>query len=172
MKRTKALTTTPVIMLIAGILAGLFLLLKPGATLGAVIRIVGWALIIDGILKAMRMLMNGKRNFENFRLPAIEILGGIAFMAAARLLIRLIPIAVGLILIMLGVYKAKSAFNIKNSSNGKQWMLLFAFAVASAVVGVYVLVHPAGFTQTVIRILGGYLLIECAEDLYAYYLAK
>lgn len=172
MKRTKTFTQTPIIMLLGGAAAGLFLLLKPGATLAAVIRIVGWALILDGAIKAIQRYLKGKRQMEDFYLPCAEIIGGFIFMAVARFLIKLIPLAVGLVLIALGVYKGKTALELKKRSNAGQWMIMLALSIASAIIGLYVLLHPNGFNQTVIRILGGYLLVECAEDLYAYWLSK
>ena len=172
MFKKKGFSQTSVIMLIAGAAAGLFLLLKPGATLNAVIRISGWALILDGAIKLLQRFLKGKRQKEDFYLPAAEIIGGIAFMAVARFLVRLIPVIVGLVLIGLGIYKGKTALETKKRINGSQWMIMLGLAVASAVIGLYVLFHPNGFTQTVIRILGGYILIECAEDLYAYWLSK
>ncbi len=172
MKITKRFNSSSAIMLIAGAAAGLFLLFRPGATLQAVIRIGGCALILDGAIKAVQRLLMGQRRMENFYLPAFEIVGGFAFMAVARFLMKLIPVAVGLVLIALGVYKGKTALALKKRANGSQWMIMLVFAIASAIIGVYVLLHPSGFTQTVIRILGAYLLIECAEDLYAYYISR
>lgn len=172
MKRTKNFTHTPIIMLFAGAIAGLFLLLKPGATLGAVIRICGWALILDGAIKAIQRFLKGKRRMEDYYLPACEIIGGFAFMAVARFLVKLIPVAVGLVLIALGVYKGKTAFVLKNRQSASRWVIMLILSIASALIGLYVILHPSGFTQTVIRILGAYLLIECAEDLYAYYISR
>lgn len=94
-------------------------------------------------------------------------------MIAAHLLLRIIPIIIGLGLIALGGYKIKTALMVKGkAASDKSWIVIIVFAAVSIIVGIYILSHPAGLTNTLIRILGVYLLIECAEDLYAYYLMK
>lgn len=172
MFKTKKPLTTPILLAIAGAVAGLFLLLKPGATLGTVIKLAGWALIIDGIIKAIQLFLSGKKKPQDYLMPAVQVIAGIAFMVVARFLIKLIPILVGLALIALGAYKIKTALDLKKKSAAdKKWIIIFALSALSIIIGIYVLCHPAGFTNTVIRILGAYLLIECAEDLYAYFIA-
>lgn len=173
MSNKKLNLTTPIIMLIAGAIAGLMLLIKPGATLNSVIRIAGWALIINGAVTAVQLFMAGKRNVNDYISCILQVAGGIAFMAIARFLVKLIPIVVGLGLIGLGAYKIKTAIDMKGKGKlTNQMILIIALAAVSAIVGIYVLLHPSGFTNTVIRILGAYILIECAEDLFAYYVSK
>ncbi len=172
MFKTRKPLTTPIILALAGAIAGLFLLLKPGATLGSVIKLTGWALILDGVIKAVQLFISGKRKLNDYLLVAVQIVAGVAFMAVARFLLKLIPIIVGLFLIALAAYKIKTALDLKKrSSSDKKWLVMLVFSVLSVIIGIYVLCHPAGFTNTVIRILGAYLLIECAEDLYAYFIA-
>ena len=173
MTSSKKVLPTPIIYAAAGAIAGLWLLIKPGNALNSVIKIAGWALIIDGILKAVLMLLNGKRKIEDYIAPAVEVLLGAAFMAVARFLVKLIPIGVGLILIGLGAYKIKTGLEMRAKFvNDKKWILIVALSAASIIFGIYVLLHPSGFTSTVLRILGAYLLIECAEDLYTFYVSK
>ena len=172
MFKSKKPLTTPIILAIAGAVAGLFLLLRPGATLGTVIRIAGWALILDGAIKAVQLFLSGKRKLNDYVMPAAQVIFGVLFMIIARFLLKLIPIVVGLALIALGAYKIKTALDLKKkSASDKKWIVILALSALSAVIGIYVLCHPSGFTNTVIRILGAYLLIECAEDLYAYFIA-
>lgn len=172
MKRTMRLSQTSIIMLIAGTIAGFFLLLKPGATLGTAVRFAGWALIIDGAIKVIRRFSRGVRNVEEHFPSAVEIIGGIAIMAIARFLIRLIPIVSGILLILLAVYRGRTALQLRNHVNGNLWILTLGLSIISAVIGVYVLLNPTGFTNTLIRILGAYLLIECVESLFACYNSK
>ena len=173
MKKSVKSLTTPIIMLLAGAIAGLFLLLKPGATLALVIKIAGWALILDGAIKAIQMFYEGKRTPDSYLMPLVQIIAGILFMVISRFLLKLIPIAAGLILVSLGAYKLKTALDLKKKYvNSSKWIVFLALSAASIAIGIYVLCHPNGFTNTVIRILGAYLLIECAEDIYAYYISK
>lgn len=172
MIKTNKTLTTPILLAIAGAVSGLFLLIKPGATLGIVIKLVGWALIIDAVIKAVQLVLSGKRKMDDFLMPAVQVIAGIAFMVIARFLLKLIPILIGLLLIALGAYKIKTALDIKKKSGtNKNWMIILLLSALSAIIGIYILFHPAGFTNTVIRIIGAYLMIECAEDLYAYFIA-
>lgn len=164
---------TPIIMLIAGAIAGLFLLLKPGATLRSVIRIASWALIISGAVCAVQMYLQGKRKASDYLYAGIQILAGILLMTITRFVLKLIPAAVGLILIALGGYKLYTAYLMKGTGKiSRNALIICAFAVVSIIIGIYVLSNPSSFTNTLIRILGAYLLVECAEDLYAYYVSK
>ncbi|MBQ5771233.1 MAG: DUF308 domain-containing protein [Clostridia bacterium] len=169
MSGTKKPLTTPIILAAGGALAGLFLLIKPGASLGAVIRFIGWAMIIDGAIRAVKAFLRGERNRMGYMIPAVQIVSGIAFMAIARILIGIVPVLIGSGLIGLAAYKIRLAMiGKKNAGIGKKDAAMFAAAALSAVVGIYVIFHPAVFTSTLIRLLGGYILLESAEDLIAY----
>lgn len=170
--KTKKTFTTPILLAIAGAIAGLLLLIKPGATLASVIKLVGWALILDGAIKAVQLFMGGKKRADNYMMPAVQVVAGVAFMIVARFLLKLIPVLVALGLIALGGYKIKTALDLKKkSASDKRFMIMFALSALSIIFGAYVLLHPSGFTNSIIRILGAYLLIESAEDLYAYFIA-
>lgn len=173
MSRSYKRIQTPVILLIAGVIAGLFLLIKPGTTLNAVVNIAAWALILDGAIRAVQLFMEGKRNINDYIYAIAEVVIGILFTIVARFLLKLIPVAVGLVLIALGVYKGKTALELKGKGTlDKKSIIIIVLAVISVIIGVYILFHPSQFNKTIIRLLGAYILIECAENLYAYYLSK
>lgn len=157
---------SPVITLIAGIAAGLLLLIKPSAALNSVIKILGWGMIIAGAIQAVSLFLSGSKNANDYYNPLAFAVGGIAVLTLAHLVKKLIPLAIGIMLLVMGVLKIKNAFAMKNG-NDKKWIITLVMAAFSVVFALFIIFHPATFTNTVLRIIGVLILLECADDIFA-----
>ena len=157
---------SPAITLIAGIVAGVLLIFKPNATLNSVISIIGWGLIIAGALMAVEHLLSAKKDLKDYTDSAVLLVGGIAVLVLSGLIKRIVPMIIGVILLLSGLYKLKNALAMKKSGS-RQWVYMAVMAALSIGFAIFVFCQPVKITNTVLRIIGVLILVECAEDLFA-----
>lgn len=162
---------SPTVTVIAGIIAGVLLLLRPAATLNSVMKILGWGLIAAGASEAVSSFLSGKKTLSDYITSAAFVLGGIVVLLISRKVGRILSVAIGIFLLVSGIYKLIGAFGLKNGRSSA-WIAPMVMAGISIAFALFMLIYPAQFTGIILRILGVMILVECAQDLFALKLFK
>lgn len=162
---------SPMILLVAGVVSGLMLLISPSFAMKIIKNILGWGLIVAAVIQAVGMYMAGSRNANDYIAPVGYLIGGILVLTLTRLFKRLVPIAIGIILLISGIMKLRNTYMLKNNSD-KKWLIGVGMAAFSILFGLFMIIFPASFEGIILRIIGVLILVECVDDLFALKLFK
>ncbi|MDO4547838.1 MAG: DUF308 domain-containing protein [Clostridia bacterium] len=149
-------------------LAGLFMLINPELALTVVIYLMGICLIVIGAFRVISYFRNDIRG----GIVTMSLAVGLALITGGILLLvfPLIPtyamfMILGGILIGGGFTKIQMAYDVKRLGDERWWILLIA-SCASLIMGILALFNPFGVAVTLTMVLGCFLIVESAIDIY------
>jgi uncharacterized membrane protein HdeD (DUF308 family) len=160
------------LFLVRGLLAlaiGVIALVDPGATLAALITLLGAFFIVDGVfavVKAVRVMRTDSSWWLLLLSGLVSIAAGIVVFAWPGLTAVTLDLLVGIWAIITGIFEVIVAFQLRRVIAG-EWLYLL-FGVISVAFGVYVLVVPGlGLTYLTLMIaiygfVAGFALIAAA----------
>ena len=151
------------------IILGLYLLLKPGNTLTLFFRLLGLMLLIVGTVKTIRFFREKKRSMQDtvaLIIGAIQLIFGLWLMISPGFLIRFVPIVAGIVIVYGALISLIQAIRAKqNGVSGATLALIFS--VVTLVMGVLVVLHPAGIAAIIVQFIGVSLIAEGVTILLA-----
>ncbi len=127
-----------------GLGMGFFAIFFPGATLAAVVLLIGIYLIVDGVIaiaKALQILRSDPHWWVLLLEGLLGLVAGIAIFVWPGLSILSLAYLVGYWAIISGVFTIAGAMRLRTHVSG-EWLYLL-FGVVSVVFGAYVLFAPA-----------------------------
>lgn len=146
------------------IIVGLIMLLNPGFIGNAVNYILGILVIIYGLIYTIGVYQK-EEDFNKFDLLAgiICISFGLFLIVNKDVLISLIPFSMGVILFMDSIGDIIKSIKLKKNGFVRWWIVLvigFIFLVFS----IYIIVTSSEITELLIRIIGGFLIVDAIMD--------
>ena len=140
---------------------GLVLLLLPKVSLTILCVIIGVALIIMGLIKLIFFAanVNGVRRIADIPVGIIQLVLGFWLIIDSSLFINLFQIVTGVILIYGSLLMFVHAFALREIRGAFYWLSL-VFGILCAVLGIVIVVNPAGFAAFMMQLQGVALIIE------------
>ena len=152
---------------LAFMLLGLALLLWPEVSLRLVCYLFGAVILLKGLLSVWGYLRAEERLFfDYFGLVfgvAASVLGVFLFLEP-DVVVSVLPLLVGLYVIVDGVVRLQSAFELRAAGYDRWWAFLLLAAI-SAVLGVVIVANPFATAAVLVMAIGVILLAEGALSL-------
>lgn len=149
------------------ILLGIILLLNPGTTAKTICYIVGMIIMAVGIIKIMAYFVtNLQDNLQknNFATGAVFVIIGILFVVKVNLIVSIVPFVMGIFVILSGLGKLQTVFNLKRmKSDG--WLGLLIVAVINIGLGILLFSDLIGAAKLMIRVIGACMIFSGVTDL-------
>lgn len=155
---------------VAFILVGLALLLWPEASLRVVCGLFGLVILMKGVGSIYSFLKTEVRGFFSYfgwLFGAAAVALGIFLLIRPQTVVSILPILVGLFVIMDGVMRVQSAFELRAEGYDHWWSLLI-LALVSVVLGAVMLWNPFGTVELLVMAIGVILMVEGALNLVGY----
>lgn len=155
---------------VAFILVGLALLLWPEASLRVVCGLFGLVILMKGVGSIYSFLKAEVRGFFSYfgwLFGAAAVALGIFLLIRPQTVVSILPILVGLFVIMDGVMRVQSAFELRAEGYDHWWSLLI-LALVSVVLGAVMLWNPFGTVELLVMAIGVILMVEGALNLVGY----
>lgn len=163
---------SPLIGMLAGVLIGMLLLIKPGTVVNTAVSIAGWALIALGVVRIAQYALRRQAQDTSYMSRAVLlIVAGVITLSISRLLIGVIPFILGFALVASGVFKFQGALDMRRLMLD-YWQLGIIMALFSALFGLLILLRPFSMGAAMMRLIGLLLIIESVQDLLAYFRYK
>lgn len=154
---------------IATLVFGLLLLIHPQFLTDLIFNICGAALCIAGAFNIIRYFTR-KDPYAGFNwelgLGLVLLTLGVILVAFKNALLSLLPLLFGLALLFGGIAKIQAAMNMRRMMYARWYFTMIAAAV-SCVLGILIIVNPFGTMLTLLRVIGGALIIEAVEDIFS-----
>lgn len=168
----------PILITVAvELVIGLFLLIAPELFTKIVIVVFGIVLIAVGVVFLVRAFANKKSGFENYIaifISMVALLVGVICTFCVGWVMRwiaFIAVIFGLLLIVSGVFKAKSFFDLNGFGSPVSIMLIVS-AVLSFVLGIIIVINPFKAVEALLVFTGIALIVEAAVDIASLVLGR
>ena len=170
----KKLKTYTFLVSILYVIMGLIMLLNPKFICDAVNYIVGVLILLYGVIYIVKFLSkNDFNNLSKFNLLAglLCIVFGVYILLNPTVLLSIIPFAAGMLILLDGFGKLKSALDLKKIGYIKWWVSLI-FSLLFIGLGIYMVFQSFKVTELVVRIIGGVLIVDALSDIWTYFCYK
>lgn len=152
-------------------LIGLILLLIPASFNKFIGLIVGFSLLLIGIIQIIKYVKN-KDSFSN-----IDLISGILYSALGIIIIlnphavmELVTVCLGIYLIINGLIKVKLAITLKQLTN--RWIGTLVMAIVTIILGFLLIFNPFGSVVAITQLMGAFLVIVTLFDLIDSYIIQ
>lgn len=150
------------------VIIGLVLIIWPGTSTQVVCMVLGGVLLIYGIIQIILYLFARERTLY---LQGMLVLGiifsvlGAWILLKPEMIIKAVPIIMGIIIIMHGLHNAIQAIDLKKMSYGRWWIALL-FGLLTIVLGGVLVYNPFSVVNTVVRVIGAFLIYDGLSDMW------
>lgn len=147
------------------LLLGMILTVSPGMAAATLLRIIGWVLVIAGVVSLLSAMMSrGKPVGQgDLVLGLLQVASGLILLAKPNLLVSLFGVVLGLVLVLHGVKDIQSAREAK--ALGYNWKLTLAVGLVKLVMAAAVILAPFSTAALVVRVAGICLIVDALADL-------
>lgn len=159
-----------IITIVASLVIGLVLIIKPGETLQVVSLICGVSLILLGVVAWISYFVKDNAMFMAV-LGTISLIAGIIVCVKYKSIITIMLLLFGAFLIVSGVIDLLSAVKAKKIG-GAGWKVSIAMSAVMIIAGIIVTVNPFTSMEMITRFLGVGLLFYAVMDLIAFFQIK
>ncbi|MGN0999595.1 MAG: DUF308 domain-containing protein [Faecousia sp.] len=158
-KMTKDTISTVVISILLLVL-GLVLLINPDFGSAALTKVLGWALIVGGVLGILAGIFTWPAfGVSAMALCAVALAAGIYLLNHAMALAALAGLVLGVYIILRGIIGLRMAFRIR--ADGLDFKAPLVYALILIVLGLALVCSPLSPTRLIMR-LSGVAMIVCA----------
>lgn len=152
------------------LIAGILILLMPNRTINFVTYLIGFILILNGILS---LFDSGMRFplFDPLIIGILSLIFGVVILIYPNLFISLVPILVGFWFIIIGAIRCRLSAVMKDVS-GKNWVSLLILALITIVCGFLLIIFPNSGAVSITIVLGILLIVNSITDIVNDFMIK
>ena len=147
---------------------GMVLIIWPATSTQVVCMVLGGVLLIYGIIQIVLYLIARERTLYLQGMLMLGIIFGVVgawILLRPDMIIRAVPVIVGLIIIMHGIHNVTQAFDLKRMSYDRWWLALI-FGMLTVLLGGVLVRNPFTVVNTVVRVIGAFLIYDGISDVW------
>ncbi len=154
---------TDIVVSLIFVLFGIMLIARPEAIESVISILLGAILIVIGVLKVIDYYSNGKQDNYLLAVAVVMVLVGIIFMFCSNIILSVFRILIAIWIIYSGILNLQTAIVWKDYKS-KLWLITLLLAIATIIVGIYILVNTGAVLQTIGVAILVYGLVDIIES--------
>lgn len=139
---------TDIIVSLIFIIFGIMLISRPEEIVSVISILLGAIFVVMGILKIIDYYSNGKQDNYLVTIATVMILVGIVIMFCSNIILSVFRILIAVWIIYSGIMNLQTAIIWKDYKS-RLWILTLLLAIATIVVGIYILINTGAILQTI-----------------------
>lgn len=163
--KIKSMYKTSLIFSIVLFIIGLFLLIKPEATLDTISYIIGILLMIWGVIPVITFISNKDNNNyleTSFIIGIFAVIFGIIVMLNPKFIVSIIPFVIGIWMIINGITKLTYSINLNKETDAMNSIIISAIILVCGIVLVF---NPFAGAKVLTQIIGIFIIIYSVLDI-------
>ena len=148
---------------------GLILIFVPGGIITTVIRVFGLVIIVLGIFGIMNGTKNKQNNTELIYGVLIAVLG-VVIVSNPEVIASIIPFILGVCITLRSLLRLQVVSNMKKNSD--DYLKPLIINIITLILGVTLIFNPFKGAETLIRIIGIFLIVYSGLDILDYYYTR
>lgn len=155
------------------LILGFFLFFRAEMTLLIISYMIGFTLLISGIIPFIKNIMSKENSYFNltFITSIFSMVAGLIIILNNRLIVSIIPLFIGIVLIINGIYKIQIAAFLK-SQNYTKWFLNLIFAIIIIACGMIFVINPFSGAKAITEIIGIFIIAYTIFDIISYFFLR
>ena len=154
---------TDIIISLIFVFFGIMLISRPEAIVSVISIVLGGIFIVMGILKIVDYYSNGKQDNYLLAIAVVMILVGIIVMFCTNVILSVFRILIGIWIIYSGIMNLQTSIIWKDYKS-RVWLITLLLAIATIIVGIYILVNTGAILQTIGIAILVYGLVNIIEN--------
>ena len=154
---------TDIVVSLIFVLFGIMLIARPEAIESVISILLRAILIVIGVLKVIDYYSNGKQDNYLLAVAVVMVLVGIIFMFCSNIILSVFRILIAIWIIYSGILNLQTAIVWKDYKS-KLWLITLLLAIATIIVGIYILVNTGAVLQTIGVAILVYGLVDIIES--------
>lgn len=154
---------TDIIVSLIFVIFGIMLISRPEAIVSVISILLGAIFIVMGVLKIIDYYSNGKQDNYLIAMAVVMILVGIIIMFCADIILSIFRVLIAIWIIYSGIMNLQTAIVWKDYKS-RLWLVTLILAIATIVVGIYILVNTGAILQTIGVAILIYGLVDIIES--------
>lgn len=152
---------------------GFFLFFQAEMTLLVISYTIGLTLLISGMIPIMRELISKNNEYLSisFITSIFSTIAGLIILLNHKLIVSIIPLLIGIILMINGIYKLQISLFLKKQ-NYKKWSLHFIFAITILLCGILFVINPFSGAKAITETFGIFIIIYTICDIVGYFVLR
>lgn len=149
------------------IIVGLFLFIKPDATISIISYITGSILLLLGLINMYRYFTsNEKLNMFSFNLAygVLLVIAGLFLIIDTTIFAKVINIIVGIWIIINSITKFQYGLVLKKAKNN-DWTYTILVSLLSFAWGIALLINPLESALTITQVIGVFIIVYAVLDI-------
>lgn len=150
------------------VVIGLVLIIWPGTSTQVVCMVLGGVLLGYGIIQVVLYLFLKERTLISQGMLILGIIFSVLgawVLLKPEMIIMAVPVIMGIIIIIHGLHNAVQAIDLKKMGYDNWWLALL-FGLLTVAFGVVLVFNPFKAVNTVVRVIGAFLVYDGASDLW------
>lgn len=149
------------------IVIGLILLIWPGHVMTSALKILGIALLVGGVICAATWYRGRMTDIGPARLAEgiVMAVAGLVVLTMPKLVISIVPIALGLGIMANGALNLAQAFDQRREGYSR-WGFSLALAAVTLLLGLVMVFNPFSTMETLVAAIGVIMLYNGASNLW------
>lgn len=159
---------------IASVVLGLYLILRPWSATTAICALIGWIILLAGVGGAVNAVLFQRATLVSDPLLPLSVSGivvGLFFITRPTTLIEIVGLVICVFLMLQGMLNVQAAVQ-RYRWGDRLWWLPLAVGAICIVLGLFALFAPGTSTTMMMRLVGIMLLSSGITNLLAVLLAK
>jgi len=152
------------------LILGILLLVVPGGIVTTVIRVFGIIILILGILSIVNVAKTKVNNGEMVYGILIGVLG-LVFISNPEVIASIIPFVFGVWIVIKTSFKLQFVVALKRG-NSKDYVKSLVVNIITLILGLVLIFNPFKGAETIIRIIGGFMIAYSLLDILNYGITK
>ena len=163
---------TDIIISLIFVIFGIMLISRPEAIVSVISILLGGIFVIMGILKIIDYYSNGKQDNYLLAIAVVMILVGIIIMFCTNIILSVFRILIAIWIIYSGIMNLQTSIVWKDYKS-RLWLITLLLAIATIIVGIYILVNTGAILQTIgiailvyglVNIMESFILIKKVDN--------
>ena len=154
---------TDIIISLIFVIFGIMLISRPEAIVSVISILLGGIFVIMGILKIIDYYSNGKQDNYLLAIAVVMILVGIIIMFCTNIILSVFRILIAIWIIYSGIMNLQTSIVWKDYKS-RLWLITLLLAIATIIVGIYILVNTGAILQTIGIAILVYGLVNIIES--------
>jgi len=150
------------------IVLALFMIIKPLGTVNVLMLILGYILIVDGLIHFISYFsIKTEYRFFSYELAQsiLYILLGLIIVYNSNTITTALPIFLGIWIVIEGIFRIQIAFNLSDVRN-VQWGIMLIMSMIEVLLGIILIINPFPSLEILTIVSGIMLLISQFIDIY------
>ena len=154
---------TDIIVSLIFIIFGIMLISRPEEIVSVISILLGAIFVVMGILKIIDYYSNGKQDNYLLAIAVVMILVGIIIMFCTNIILSVFRILIAIWIIYSGIMNLQTSIVWKDYKS-RLWLITLLLAIATIIVGIYILVNTCAILQKIGIAILVYGLVNIIES--------